>query len=274
MSRGIGFAFLREMNTEKTLLPTLARVGLSAKGFTYCLLGTLLVLSALHLQSSKNATSTGVFNQVLDLPAGSVLLILLIFGLLCYTGWRFIQTFGSSRKKVPARARYFFSGLSYAALAFSAYTILKGGGGGGGNQNQQWAGEILSKPLGQWLLGIGALIMVVTGFYQIWYGLSEKYKKHVQEIHPEKQSSRVLLRSGKIGYIARGLVWLLIGYLVLKAALNSNPGEAGGSEKAFRLVESASLGSIFLLLIALGLVCYGIFCFLRARYENFAASMA
>ena len=261
------------MNTHKTLLPTLARVGLSAKGFTYCLLGILLVLSALQLQSSKNATSSGVFSQVLDLPAGSILLILLIFGLLCYTGWRMIQAFGKSSKEVPARARYFFSGISYAALAFSAYAILNGNGGGG-NQNQAWAREILSKPMGQWLLGIGALIMAITGGYQIWYGLSEKYTKHVQKIHAQNSSSEILLRSGKIGYIARGLVWLLISYLVFKAALNSNPGEAGGSAKAFKLVENASLGSFFLIVIALGLVCYGIFCFLRAKYENFAASAA
>ena len=76
-----------------------------------------------------------------------------------------------------------------------------------------------------------------------------------------------MIRAGKFGYMARGVVWLLIGYLFLKAAKNANPEEAGGTGSAFQFLEEASYGSFLLGAVALGLLCYGVFMFMRARYQ-------
>src|SRR5215203_4120624 len=131
-----------------------------------------------------------------------------------------------------------------------------------GDQNQQWAARLMNQPYGQWLLIVAAFTIAGIGFYQIWYGISEKYTKHVQGLNLQSQTSAVLLRAGKTGYIARGLVWLVISYLLLRAAIHVNPQEAGDTGKAFRFIEASSFGSYTLAALGLGLIAYGFFNFI------------
>jgi plastocyanin domain-containing protein len=77
------------------------------------------------------------------------------------------------------------------------------------------------------------------------------------------------LYSGKIGYVARGIVWLVIAFLMLKAAWHANATQAGGSVEAFQFIEQSRYGSYLLGIVGLGLIAYGFFNFVRARYENF-----
>jgi hypothetical protein len=79
----------------------------------------------------------------------------------------------------------------------------------------------------------------------------------------------LLLRAGKVGYISRGVVWLVIAFLFLRAAFYAVASKAGDTAEAFRFIESSPLGSPLLGLLGLGLIAYGVFNFIRARYERF-----
>jgi hypothetical protein len=258
-----------------TLIARIAKAGLLAKGIVYVILGVLGFMAAFELGAANNsaAGSTGVFRFIKDSPGGVWLLGLLTAGLVCYSLWRFIQSFrkedGGKALKPAKRARYFLSGLGYLAVALSALKMTMGSGGSKGDQNQQLAGELLTQPFGQWLVGIGALVFAGIGAYQIYYGLSEKYKKHVEGMGTHSNASAALLNAGKVGYVARGIVWLIIAFLGLKAALHSNAGEAGDTGKAFQFLESSSYGSYLLGALGIGLMLYGFFNFVRARYEHF-----
>ena len=95
---------------------------------------------------------------------------------------------------------------------------------------------------------------------------SDKHRKKIKESKLDNRVKETLLKTGKLGYIARGIVWLLIGYLFLKAAIQSDSSEAGGSDSAFSFLEQ-QWGSWVLGVVALGLLSYGIFMFVRARYQ-------
>jgi hypothetical protein len=153
-------------------------------------------------------------------------------------------------------------------VAYTAVRIILESSKKNGDKNQEFSSQILHQPYGQVLLGIGALLIAANGIYQIWYGLSEKYKKHVDSRSFQNGSSAAVLVSGKIGYVARGLVWLVISFLLIRAALHSNASEAGDTGKAFQFIESG-YGSWLLGAIGLGLVAYGVFNFIRSRYEKF-----
>jgi putative Mn2+ efflux pump MntP len=118
------------------------------------------------------------------------------------------------------------------------------------------------------LVGIGGLILAGIGAYQIYYGFSEKYRKHVQGLSLHSEQSTLLLRTGKVGYISRGAVWLVIAFLFLRAAVHSAASEAGNTGKAFRFIETSAYGSLLLGALGVGLVAYGVFNFVRARYER------
>ena len=266
---------MREWKSQRSTVHTLAKAGLISKGIVYIILGALAFMAAFEIGGATNSDSdrSGVLNSLRDMPAGTVLLILLTIGLLCYCVWRVVQAVHArgenGRKKWGKRLRYIFSCLAYLSLAFAAFQVVLHQSADNGDQNQHWAQKILEKPFGQWLLGIGGLILAGVGLYQIWYGLSEKYKKHVQSNRQHAGVTSKLLVAGKIGYVARGIVWLLLSYLLIKAAIEANPSEAGGTGKAFQFLESWSAGSLLLGGLALGLIAYGIFNFIRARFETF-----
>ena len=127
----------------------------------------------------------------------------------------------------------------------------------------------LNHSFGQLVIGLAALVLAGVGIYQIYYGLSEKYRKHVQQLNLHSSRSSLLLRAGKAGYISRGIVWLIIAYLLLRAALHNNSSEAGDTGKAFEFIESSAFGSYLLGALGVGLIAYGVFNFIRARYETF-----
>ncbi|TPE43145.1 DUF1206 domain-containing protein [Pontibacter mangrovi] len=253
-----------------------AKFGLIAKGVVYCLVGVVAFMAAFELggKSTESAGKSGIFKTIQDMPGGNVLLGLVAIGLLCYTLWRFTQAIkdtahkGSDAKGMGQRLRFMFSGLVYGALAFlAARMVIGNSGGGSGDSRETLAAKLLEQPFGQWLVGILALGTIASGLYQIYYGYSGKYKKHVQSGGLKHEVEEQMIRAGKIGYVARGVVWLVIGYLFGRAALSARAKEAGGSSDAFQFLESGSYGSYILAAVALGLIFYGVFMFMRAKYK-------
>jgi len=263
---------------KKGWITPLAKAGLTAKGIVYCLVGILAFMAAFHWggQSASQADTKGALQSIEDLPAGKWLLLAVGVGLLCYSVWRVVEAFthkkrgGEKVKQWSQSLRYLFSGLGYLSIGIAAIRMsLLSENSSGGNRNQNMAAELLSKPMGQWLLGIVALIMTGVGIYQIYYALSEKYKKHVSQMAYSSGTNATLVNTGKAGYVARGIVWLIIAWMLLKAALQASASQAGDTAQAFGFLQNSSYGTYLLGAIALGVICYGVFCFVRARYERF-----
>ena len=256
------------------VVESFARIGISAKGVVYVLTGVLAFMAAFEIGNKDDASQGGVFDAIMHQVFGKILLGILAAGLICYCAWRFLATFkdtenkGSDKKGYLARARYFISGLAYAGLAFSAirfiFTPVKKGSG---NSQKKVAAEILSEPTGQWLLGIAGIVIIIIGLYQIYLSVSGKFKKHVEEGKSSPDGKTMIYRAGWIGYVSRGLVWMIIGWLFIKAAWMSDSNQAGGTNEAFKWIETSSYGSYLLGAIALGLICYGFYMFVRAKYQ-------
>ena len=256
----------------------MAKTGLVAKGTIYCLIGAIAFMAAFEIngQSNNDTNKDGVFSLIQGQVAGQLLLGLLVLGLLCYCAWRMVQCFydtedkGSQTKGLLKRARYLLSGLIYLSFAIAAIKLLlHSGSKTGGDNYQQLVSELLSKPFGQYLAGIAAAVIAGVGIYQIVYGISGKYRKHVSGLQLKTRASSYLLNAGKIGYVARGTTWLITSWLMFKAAIHANPKDAGDTTKAFEFLERGNYGSLLLGLLGLGLVLYGIFNYVRARYEHF-----
>lgn len=262
-------------SNKKDWIEGVARFGLSAKGFVYVLSGLLSFMAAFELGNinEKDGSNTGIFSFIYDKPFGKIILAIVAIGLVCYTIWRFIEAIkdtehkGSDRKGLTKRAAYFTSGCAYAGLAFLAIKFLISHQKGGGNSQQKFASELLDKPFGQWLVAIVGLIIIGIGIWQAFLAISGKYKKNVQQSNLTGKAHGLVLRAGKVGYISRGIVWLIIGWLFLRAAWKADAQQAGGTESAFHWLKDSSYGPYLLAAVAVGLVCYGVFMFVRARYQ-------
>ena len=74
--------------------------------------------------------------------------------------------------------------------------------------------------------------------------------------------------TGIVGYTAKGLVLVGAGVLVIVAAITADPSKATGVDGAVKTVAGWPAGQFFLVLAAIGLAAYGIYCFVMARYAR------
>jgi hypothetical protein len=70
----------------------------------------------------------------------------------------------------------------------------------------------------------------------------------------------------RFGIAARGVVFCLIAWFLARAAAHHNPSEAGGVRESLRTLADA--GRWPLGLVALGLVAYGVYELVNARYRR------
>ena len=75
-------------------------------------------------------------------------------------------------------------------------------------------------------------------------------------------------RTGRLGFAARAVVYFILGGFLIQAALRANPQAAGGLGEALQRLAQQPYGQILLGAVAIGLVCYGFFAIVLARYQR------
>ncbi|MGC1241367.1 MAG: DUF1206 domain-containing protein [Chryseosolibacter sp.] len=249
-----------------------ARFGLVSKGIVYFLMGTLSVLAAFGLSREKGDKAEA-FQFIYDQPFGRVILIAIAMGLFGYVMFRMFQAFkdtenkGNDLKGILNRVGYAMSAFLYLAIgAYAIKLVFRGATGGGDSDSRQFVvSKVLEYPGGEYLVGIAGLIVIGMGIYQISRGISGKFMKKVNLVRSNMKDA--FKTAGTVGYISRGIVLTIIGYFLLHAAWFSNPGDAQGTGAAFDFLQN-KFGSFMMALVALGLVGYGVFCFVKAKYQK------
>jgi uncharacterized protein DUF1206 len=253
----------------------LARGGLVAKGASYAIVAVLAI--ELAVGHGGQATSRqGALHALAGESFGKVVLGLLVAGFAAYAIWRFVEAWaapGDDAKKWVKRLGSVGRGLIYAGLAFSAAKILAGAGGGG-SQNakaHQTTATLLSLPAGTWLVGVGGAIAIGVGLWNFYRGISGKFEDKWRTGEMSPAARRWGGRAGTVGHVARAVVFGLIGVFVIKAALDYDPKEAIGLDGALQKLAAAAYGPWLLGLTAAGLLAYGLYCLVDARYRDVSA---
>lgn len=254
----------------------LARFGYAVKGVVYGLIGVLAVMAALG-SGGQTSGSRGVLRTIASAPFGQVLIGLVALGLFGYALWRFVQAFadpdrkGSDAEGVVKRIGYFGSGVLYAGLGLAAARLLLGNGGGGGSGADSWTARLMAQPFGLWLVGIAGALTIGVGLYQFYKAYRASFFDELKTGAMSAAERTWTKRTGRAGLAARGVVFCLIGAFLIEAALNANPDEARGLEGALDALAAQPYGPYLLGIVALGLVGYGIFCGINARYRRIRA---
>ncbi len=254
-----------------------ARAGYAAYGTVYLLVGAL-ALQAAFSGGGKTASQEGALQTILLAPLGRILLGLVALGLLGYGLWRVFQgtrdpeNDGSDAKGIAKRAKHAADGLFHAALAVGAFQVALGsGGGGGGGGPDDWTATLLQQPFGRFLtVAVGAVIVGV-GLYQFYLAYAAKFMEGLQPGEMGARQRAWARRSGRLGYAARGVVFIVIGSFLVLAALQTNPNQARGLGGALSALASQPFGPYLLGTVALGLICYGLFMFVVAWYRRIDA---
>jgi hypothetical protein len=121
---------------------------------------------------------------------------------------------------------------------------------------------------GQLLVGAIGVALIVAGIAMVIQGWRVDFEKELDTARMGTTTRSVVEKLGRFGYIARGIVFGLAGFFVVQAAVNFNPKEANGLDVALRSVAQASYGTFLLLLIALGLIAFGLYSLTEVKYRR------
>jgi hypothetical protein len=249
----------------------LGRAGLVARGVVYAVIGILALKLALG-DGGKATSQQGALKTVAQQPFGKLLLVLLAVGLGGYAIWRLTRAaVGHGREDSDSgfdRIAALASGIAYGALCVTAIAILVGAGSGGSGSPKKATGGVLDWPAGPVIVGIAGGVLIGVGLYQVYKGLAQKFLEtsKTHEMSEAVETSFTVL--GVVGHVARGAVFALIGYGVIKAAVDYDPDKAVGLDGALRKLVHASYGPLLLAIVAAGFIMFALYSVADARYRK------
>jgi hypothetical protein len=257
----------------KTLAPEkmdgLAKFGTFTHGVVFALLGTLALLAAFD-QGGEVTNSTGVIRTISESTYGKTLVLLTAFGLAAYA---ITQLLRPHAKNAFQRIRFILTGILYAGLALTAFQLGTGWGSGDASDGPRtWIGRVLASDFGPILLVVAGLVILGTGAYFLYSAYRMKF---LNDLHLRTASANerdCIEKFGRAGYTARGIVFILIGASFVAAGLHSNPSEVEGVDSALKGLSGLPYGEFILGAVAAGLLAFGLFRMLTARFCSFSTA--
>lgn len=249
----------------------LARFGYAARGVVYAFIGVLAVQAA-FFGRGRTTGPEGAIQTIAD--QSKLLLVLIAIGLFGYALWRFVQGIldpenkGRDAKGLVKRGAMIASGVAYAGFALLAFRLISQSGGAGAGGQSSTTAKLLSLPFGRALVILAGIGVIVSALYQIREAYTKKFQRRMKtgEMSPEEQ--RLAIHTGQLGLASRGVAFLITGWFLIQAALRHDPGQARGLGGALETLARQPHGPWLLGIVALGLVAYGAYSFLQARYRQ------
>ncbi|HKS27181.1 MAG TPA: DUF1206 domain-containing protein [Pyrinomonadaceae bacterium] len=253
----------------------IARFGYATKGAVYMVVGALATRAAFGM-GGETTDTRGALEAIHEQPFGKFVLGTVAFGLIGYVIWRWIQAIadtddkGTKLKGILVRIGYVGSGLVYAGLALSAAKVLidVGDPDSSTEVQQDWVARFLAMPYGRWLVMLAGVCVLGFGLYQIYKGISAKFRKRLKLGEMSETKKFWAKLTGRVGYCARGVVFCIVGGFLVQSARHFNPSEAKGLDAALDTLSSWPFGPWALATVAAGLFAYGFYMLVEARYRR------
>jgi uncharacterized protein DUF1206 len=262
---------LREA-AHSTWVEGAGRAGLVAKGVSFVLVAILAIQVAVGA-GGEPADRQGALDAVADKPHGWLPLLLLAVGFAAYGLWRFAQALfdrdreGTDITGLAKRASDFGKGVLYVGLAAVCVSLIAGGDAGGSEEDTA-SSRVLDLPLGRWIVGAVGVAIVGAGAWNGFRAVTGKFRDDLKTRQMSKAEDRWYTAIGVFGHLARAVVFGLIGLFLLRAAYQYDPEEAIGLDGALAKLAGEAFGPVLLAIVAFGLLAYGLFCFVQARYRE------
>jgi hypothetical protein len=241
----------------------LARLGYAVRGLVYLLLGYLL-LSATGKDEVRRGT-TGALEYVRDIPGGTAILYLSALGLMGYAVYKLIaglfdtENLGTDVEGIGKRVSYVVSAVVYAALSWTAIQLARGAQASSGDQNRELASTALTFDLGPVALGIVGLALLIGAGAQAKSAYDLGFMRHIASDAPP-----ATCWIGRIGLGTRALVFLLMGWSLLRSAWFASSAEMRSLGQA--MLDLRELGPGYSI-VAAGIALFGVFSLITARYR-------
>ncbi len=248
------------------------RVGYAAKGVIYLLIGTLALKLALG-NGGELTDSSGALDTIVKQPFGMVLLAIVAVGVLAYAGWEITQAVTDHKRKGASAGGLIIRGLAvlkgaiYGMLGVQALRLLMGARSDSEGADD-YARTAMSFPLGGLFLVLVGLGIAAYGIKQLMMAWKGQFDDDLNQQQLRREAGAWVLSIGRAGIGARGVIFVLVGVALARAGFDHRPSEASSLPEAMWTLFSQPFGSWLLAAVAAGLMCFGFFQLLHARYAR------
>jgi Domain of Unknown Function (DUF1206) len=250
----------------------LARWGLVSKGILYALVGVIAVDVSVA-GGERVRDRGGALSALADTWPGKLLVGAVAVGLLGYSLWRFAEVLlgrtleGREQLGLLKRLGVLARGVWYLGLLGVAASALAGADEPAGREDR-FTARVLDFPAGRWLVAAVGLGILGAGVFNLWRGMTGRFKQRLKLRKMGELEERAFTAIGVVGHLARALVFGLIGVFLVRAAWQYDAKETIGLDGALGKVLRQDYGDTLLGLVAGGLLAYGLYCFVEARYRE------
>ena len=251
----------------------LGRFGLGAQALCFAIIAVLALALALGL-GGRAADPQGAFAELARHGWTEILLVLLAVGFASYAAWRFAQSLfdrggqGSDVSGLGRRTIQLFQGVAYTALTVGAIRVFLGERANSEKAVRQTAAGILSWPGGTILVGLIGGVFVIVALVNVYWGLSGRFKESLDEQKLGSPAEQLLSVLGRVGFVSLAIVYGIIAWFLIKAAIDFDAGVVVGLGGALATLAQATYGKWLLGLTATGLLVYALFGFAQIRYHR------
>jgi hypothetical protein len=251
----------------------LARAGFVARGIMYAVIGWIALQIAFG-KSRQQADKNGALHALSSTPVGAAALWLLVIGFFGMALWRLSEAAYGAPVGGGREAKARLGALARAVIyAVTGYGVLKYAIGTGGPQssNQQsvdLTAALLRHPGGQALVIVIGLAFIIGGLalaYQYW---TKKFLENLRTGQMRAPARRAVEWLGRVGGVARGIVFITAGVFLVVAAVKFQPQQAKGIDSALRALAATPAGPWVLVIVAVGLIMFGVFSCCEARWRR------
>jgi hypothetical protein len=255
------------------IVEPLARAGFAVKGIVYLLLGTLALMAALGA-GGRLTDAEGVLTGLLARPFGRLAVGVLAIGLALYAAWRYLEAFadanrvGRDRGGLADRAGWAISGTVYGLLALDAGRLAFRWSAGSGVDVPT---TVVASPLAPWIVTLIAAVLIVYAVKEARRALSSRFSERLNLRQLSREGGPIVVGISRAGILARAAVLASLGIVLLRG--RANPARAASQTDmgdSLQLVAALPAGPWLLGLMAAGLVAYGIYQLVHARYRRIA----
>jgi hypothetical protein len=216
---------------------------------------------------------SGAFQLLKKQPAGNVLLIVIIVGLIAMAIWQLLlAAFGhqeeTGKSRVFERVASLVRTIVYGFLAYTAIKVASGTPTSSAKQQKHATAGMLAHPAGQWLVGLTGIVVVAVAIGMIVYGLRRKFEKKLMLAQMSAKVRSVVTRLGQVGYTSKGVALGIVGILLFDVALVDSKARASGLDAALHTLTKQPFGAFLLILVAIGFAAHGIYCFCQSKYRK------
>ena len=246
---------------------TLVGIGLISYGLLHLVVAWIAF--QLVLWKRGDASSEGAMSELGNQPLGGVLLWVMAIGLFTLTLWQAVEaTIGrdAPNRDSRLRRRLMSAGRAvvYFALGALAVAIATGSASSSGNGEETLSAKLMAVPFGRILVAAVGAVVIAIGIAQIVKGVKQNFTEDL-----DRRTPPAVRRLGTVGYCAKGIALGIIGGLFVWAAITYDSDKAGGMDAALSTIRGQPFGSVLLTIMAVGIACFGIYCFFWAKMARY-----